>query len=400
MAGTQLVHCAMIVNAGARDESAAETGIAHFLEHMLFKGTRRRKAYHILNRIDAVGGDLNAYTTQERTIYHATVPAEYAERAIELLQDIAFYPSFPAHEIRKEQQVVLDELEMYEDTPEEYLLDCFDEFVFPDHAIGRPVLGYRETVKRFDQVQLQQAHRHLYQGQQMLLMVAGNLSPRKFDRLMNKYFSWAPNGLPALQRQRPQARTGGYRKVKRPVQQTHLMIGGEAYDVHHPRRAAFQLLMHYLGGNSMNNLLSLRIREKHGIGYNLYSFYQPFSDCGIFGIYAACEPQRQQRLEQLIHRLLASLRQQPVSEQRLRQLKRQYLGMMRIQRESHFNLMMALGQDWLDFGRLVDEAEICAEIEALTPADLQAAAQAMLAPERLNTLIHEPDEHASDPPDP
>lgn len=389
LASTRLVLCAVILDVGSRDEQPGQEGMAHFLEHMVFKGTHRRKAFHILNRVDSVGGELNAYTTKDKTVFHATVAAEYAPRALELLADITLNSIFPPAELEKEKGVVLEEIDMYRDDPEEAVFEDFDGVVYGSHPLGHPILGVKESVQSFSQADVQGFVAQHYTGSRMVVSVVGACTQRQAEGWVGRYFKGACATHTPAQRLPPVARQGVVVTQPRPIQQSHFILGGGAPTLQQPRlHAAAQLLVNYLGGPSMNSRLSLSIRERYGLAYNIQTFYQPLPDAGLWGIYAGCDPQSLARVRRLIDAELRRLTDAPLPAPALARMKRQFIGALLIGQESLFNQLIGQGKDLLDYGRPVALAEAIQAIEELTPEEMLATARALAAPQGgLNLLV-------------
>jgi predicted Zn-dependent peptidase len=391
MPATNLFRAAVVLNVGTRDELPQQHGMAHFMEHMIFKGTRKRKAFHILNRIDAVGGELNAWTTKEQTVFYAIVATEHADRALELLADISFHSAFPAHEIEKEKQVVFEEIELYKENPEETILETFEELMYPNHPLGRTILGTRDSVQQYTHDNLRAFHSSHYRPGRLAVLTVGSLPGHKVERLCSRYFTDIPSAAPPMDQVQPTPAPRFNQVLELDhVQQAHVVLGSPAFARRDDRTLAFLVLNHYLGGNSMNNLLSLRIREKYGYAYNLYSFQNTYIDTGLWGVYFSCEPARVPRVQQLVERILLELCENPLSYSKLLQIKRQFTGSLLLSSESRFNYMLGHVMDELDYGNQVNLAEALAQIEALTTSDLQAVAQAVLQPDQLSSLTFLP----------
>jgi predicted Zn-dependent peptidase len=390
MSGTRLVHCGMVLDVGSRDERMSERGMAHFIEHMVFKGTARRKAYHILSRIDSVGGELNAYTTKEKTVYHATVTRDYAERAFDLLADITFFSTFPDRELEKEKTVIADEIDMYRDDPEEAIFEDFDQHVFRRHPLGQPIAGTKASIQRFDRSAVRDFFARNYGSDRIVFSVVGDCTLAQAQLLAERHFDHLPSVQNPVRRSLPAAQPVRERIVKRPLTQTHFILGGRAYALTDARHTAFQVLNNHLGGPSMNSRLNLNIRERYGLGYNIQSFYQPFIDTGIWGVYASVEPDAYERALHLVHRELAHLRANRLSEPAMTRIKRQFIGSLIISHESHFNAMISQGKELLDLGHIYELEEGIAQVERLTARDLQRVADELFAPSALDLLVYAP----------
>ena len=388
---TRAVHCGVIINAGSRDEFENEIGMAHFIEHMIFKGTSNRKTFHILNYLESVGGDLNAYTTKEKTCLYASIPSEHFNRAADLLADITFNSTFPEKEILKEKQVISEEIDMYRDTPEEAIFEDFDYVTFPKHPLGHPILGTKETIESFDREGLKKFVNRNYAAEGIVFSVVGNVPFKKVVKTAEKLFG--DRALPPLP---PQAvPNDAYTIVKLtetiPTQQSHRLIGGLAYPLRKGRYVPFYLLNNYLGGPANNSLLSLNIREKYGLSYNIYSFYSAYSDAGSWGVYFGCEPKNTSRIDQLVRKELDHLRNTKIGSLRLNQIKKQMIGQMILGYEQPVSQMLAMGKNIIDFDNHYLLSELISQVEAVTAEAMLEAAQEIFHPGRLSVLSYLPE---------
>lgn len=389
---TRLAHIAYVFDAGSRDERSHEIGLAHFTEHMLFKGTKKRRSFHILNRIDSVGGDLNAYTTKEKTHYYATLQSEHAARALDLLHDITFDSVFPEREIERERQVIEEEIEMYADNPEESILEDFDRLLYPDHALGQPILGRRELLSLYTPSNFFDFTLRNYTAERLVVCLTGSLTERQVDRLIQQYLSSIPSQpSTGCERTTPLPCAFGHKQVARHVQQMHAVWGGIACSIHDDNYLPFLVVSYLLGGSALNNRLNLSIRERHGLTYNLYSYYNAYQDCGTWGIYAGFDSSSHERINRLIFKELNALVQEPLTERQLIALKKQYIGHMILNNENPLNRIAGQAKDILDFGSFQSLDECIEQVESLTSSQLLQAAQLYLNPEALNTLVYQPE---------
>lgn len=385
---TRTVHCGYVINAGSRDDLQGEMGMAHFIEHMIFKGTSRRKTFHVLNYLESVGGDVNAYTTKEKTCLYASMMAEYFERATELLTDITFHSIFPEKEIVKEKQVIAEEIDMYRNTPDEAIFEDFDEMIFPEHSLGHPILGTKDSIAGFTKPQVR-AHlqRSLVAGE-VVYSVVGNVSEKDFRRVVDKYLR--PLQLPRGQAKRyapSQARVVEFNQ-ELDQDQAHEILGGRAYAMRHEQYVPFMVLNNLLGGPAMNTRLNLNIREKYGLTYTISSFYSPFLDSGVWGIYYACEKSNLLRVRRLVEKELHQMRHKPMGSLRLSQAKKQLMGQMILGYENLLNQMLATAKDLLDFGEILPFEQLLTEIEAVTAEQLQSVAQDLFPEEALSRITY------------
>ncbi|ADQ79422.1 peptidase M16 domain protein [Paludibacter propionicigenes WB4] len=381
-----VTYCGMVINTGSRDEVETEQGMAHFIEHMLFKGTEKRRSGHIINRLENVGGELNAYTSKEETVVYAIVLKEYFERAIELVSDIVLHSTFPQKEIDKEVVIIVDEIQSYNDSPSELIYDDFEELLFANHPIGHNILGKSELLEKYtteDATRFVQKH---YRPEEMVFFVLGDLDFNQIVRWAQKYLKTDGQEQRCTERKSPTS----YRPVKKEIvkntHQVHFMLGNRSYDLHHPNRMGMYLLNNILGGPGMNSLLNLSLREKHGLVYNVESSYQPFTDTGMWSVYFGCDTENAARCEQLVYSELQKLREQPLTENALKKYKLQLMGQMAISAEQKENLALSLGKSFLRYGK-IDNLEIVKQkIEEITVDKLQEIANEIFNPDRLSVL--------------
>jgi len=371
---------------GSRDERPEESGISHFIEHMVFKGTAKRRMHHIAQRLESVGGYLNAFTTKEYTCYYARALDEHLERAIDLVCDLILHPEFPQKELDKEKDVVVEEMKMYEDTPDEYVFDCFEGVLFKNHPLGRPIIGFEDTVRSFSRDQLLSYMDEHYTPDRIVLAVAGNARHEDVVRIAEKVFSTSTR-VPRMHVRMP---IDGYEPeqilVKKPIQQAHLVLGTRGFPVQDPKRTSLTVLNTLLGGG-MSSRLNQNIREKYGFCYSIYSFVNMHSDTGDFGVYMGTDASRIDRSKKLIFKELDKLRTELVSERVLNQTKNQVKGSLMLGLESMSNRMMRLGRQELYFGRYFTLDEIIADVDAVTPEDIRSIAEELFQPEQFSSAI-------------
>ncbi len=375
------------VDVGSRDEAEEEAGITHFIEHMVFKGTERRRTHQIAQRIEYVGGYLNAFTTKEHTCYYVRVLDEYLERALDTLIDLAFRPRFPEREIEKEKEVILEEMKMYEDTPDEYIFDLFEALVYAGHPLGRPIVGRAETVRSFSRSMLLDFMERHYTPDRMVLAAAGRLVHERVVALMERLLRGVPLRTPNHRQRLPAPPyRPGERVERRSVQQAHLVLGGRGYDLHHPQRAVLTVLNTLLGGG-MASRLNQNIRERYGYCYNIYSFVNLHADVGDWGVYMGTDPRRVDRAEQLIRRELDKLVQAPVGRRVLAHAKNQVKGTLMLGQESMNNRMMRLGRQELYFGRYYSLDEALQEVDRVTAEEVQQVARSLFAEQEYSKVV-------------
>ena len=382
----EVSYCGIVINTGSRDENENEHGMAHFIEHMLFKGTAKRRSGHIINRLENVGGELNAFTSKEETVVFAAVLNEYFDRAMELITDIVLHSAFPQKEIDKEVVIIVDEIQSYNDSPSELIYDDFEDLIFKHHPIGHNILGQPELLEKFttaDAINFSARH---YRPDEMVFFSTGNLNFRQVIKSAEKYFNTSVVFQPKPQRIPPAGYTPAQKQVEKNTHQFHFMLGNCAYNMHHPDRMGMYLLNNVLGGPGMNSLLNLSLREKHGFVYNVESGYQPFTDTGMWTVYFGCDIENAEKCEQLVYNELQKLREQKISENALKKYKLQITGQMAIAAENKENLAISIGKSFMRFGKVDEPDVVKKQIEAITADQLQRIANEIFNPEQFSVL--------------
>lgn len=383
-----VAHCGLFISAGSRDELEQEQGLAHFIEHSLFKGTQKRKAYHILSRMEDVGGELNAYTSKEETVIYTSFLSGYYQRAIELLFDIALNSTFPAKEVEKEKEVIIDEINSYLDSPSEAIFDDFEEQIFKGHPIGRNILGTIDSVKSFTRHHILAFIERNYGFNRMVFSSVGNIAGKKLKAQLEKSLGHITSPVCERNIKQPSAYKAEKVQTERTGYQTHSIIGCPAYAANEEKARVLMLLNNLLGGPGMNSRLNLNIREKYGFTYHLESFYQPYSDTGLFGVYLGTDPGTINRALKLVEKELKKLRDQKLGILQLSKAKRQVLGQIAMAQENNNALMMAYGKSLLTFDKIDEFDTIREKVENITAPDLQEVANEVFAPNNLSTLIY------------
>lgn len=383
-----VAHCGLLVNTGSRDEKAAEHGMAHFIEHMLFKGTGRRKAYHILSCLDDRGGELNAYTTKEETAIHASVLKEDFERAVDLICDITFNSTFPHKELEKEKEVIIEEIKATLDNPGELIFDEFEELIFPRMPLGRSILGTPETVKAFTRPDLVRFVSGNYNTDQMVFCSVGNIPEEKIFRTFRKYFGPI---IPKTSKKR-NFKKGSYSPStiikNKDTNQNHCIIGNVTYGLKHKNRIGMFLLNNILGGPVLNSRLNLSLRERNGYAYNIESGYNAFCDTGIFSVYFGTESHNLEKCLVIISLEMKKLRQNRLGTIQLSRAKNQIKGSLARAYENHESLMLSLAKNLMVFNRIDSLEVICKKIDALNSSLLLEIANEVFEPGELSTLIY------------
>lgn len=385
---SRVTYSGVYINVGSRDESGANEGMAHFIEHSLFKGTEHRRAYHIQNRIDGVGGELNAFTTKEETCVYASSLSEHLERCLELFSDILFHSIFPPNEIEKEKDVVLEEINSYNDTPSELIYDQYEELAYEGHSLAHNILGTKRNVKRFSTENIQRFMRSNYTPSRMVVTVSGNVKMDRLVRLCEKYFGGFENHPSLVDRSQKPKFHPFDRYVNRHTHQAHLLVGCEAPDIYHADKTAFTLLNNILGGPAMNSRLNVAIREHYGFCYNIESQYVPFSDTGLFYIYAGVDLDAQEKTRKLITDELLRMAESRLTDTALRMAQRQMIGQMAINDDFGLNEMQSIGKAYLCYDHVNTLEEMNADLMSVTAADLQRVAQERFNPEIFGTLVY------------
>jgi predicted Zn-dependent peptidase len=383
-----VAHCGLMINTGSRDETESEHGIAHFIEHMLFKGTKKRKAYYILSRLEDVGGELNAYTTKEETAVHASFLKEDYERAIELISDITFNSVFPEKEMAKEKDVVIEEINSYLDNPAELIFDDFEELIFSKQPIGRNILGTPESVKSFSQKHIFDFISNNFDTRQMVFCSVGNITDEKILRLFEKHFSRivTKNRLERINKSWSYIPASVIKQ--KDTFQNHCIIGNLAYDLKDNRRMGMFLLNNILGGQGLNSRLNMSLREKNGLAYNVESSYNPYNDTGIFSIYFGTDSQYLNKSISIAMAELHKLRTSKMGTIQLSKAKNQIKGYLARGYENHESLMLSLGKSLLVFNKIDTIEDICMKIDNVTASELIETANDIFEPSKLSTLIY------------
>lgn len=382
-------YCGYAVNAGSRDEAEEEAGLAHFVEHMIFKGTDKRRAWHILNRMERVGGELNAYTTKEETFIYSLFMEEHFNRAFELLSDLVFHSRFPQQEIEKETDVILDEISSYEDSPSELIFDDFENMLFAGHALGHNILGSEATLLRFGPASGHSFLHRFYTPDNMVFFSTGRQDFEKIIRQAERLVGGIDLRRTACRRTPPPAPSPTRLLVRKETHQAHVLIGSRACSMHEAMRIPLFLLNNLLGGPGMNSRLNLSLREKHGLVYTVESNITTYSDTGAATIYFGTDPKNRKRATMLAHRELAKLCDDRLSENALAAAKKQLIGQLGVAGDNREGLFLNLGKSILHYNRYDTLPEVFERINGVTAEQLQETANRVFAPDRLFELVYE-----------
>ena len=396
---TDVVYLGIAVGAGTRHELPSESGMAHFTEHMSFKGTVRRSARQVISCMESVGGDLNAFTGKEETVYYCTCLGQHVARAIDLLLDIALQSTYPQEEMQREVEVVIDEIESYQDQPSELIYDEFESLLFPGHPLGRNILGDADTLRTFRSADMQRFVRRLYHPERMVLYVLGNVKPEKVLREAEKKLreliaiSTRPYGH-KLVNLSPEARVLVPDALREPAtvvrrkdtHQAHVVVGAQTFGGNDPRHLQMQFLSNMLGGPAMSSRLNLALRERNGLVYTVESNCTAYTDTGIWTVYYGCDAHDCTRCRRLVLRELDRLTQGPLSQRTLDAARRQLKGQIGISYDSFENTAIGMARRYLHYGHILSMQELFEQLDALTPEDLLQTARTVFSPDRLLTL--------------
>ena len=376
------------IDAGTRDELPDESGMAHFVEHLLFKGTKHRRSWHIINGLERVGGQLDAYTTKEETYIYTTVPTEYTERAIELLADIILNSTFPENEIEKERDVVLDEIQSYNDSPSELIYDEFEELLFPHDPIGRNILGTEQSLETFTSERMQAFVSRNYTPDRIVVFAMGNIKPDWLLKKVEKHFSVRQIRQVRQVRQLPQKYTPAHRTTPRDTYQAHCIIGNRGIAMNTEERLTMLLLNNILGGPNMSSRLNLALRERNGLCYTIESNVTNYTDTGVWNIYFGCDPRNLAKAKRLCMQQLDLFYTKPLNDKQLATAKRQLRGQVLIGNQNKENLILGLSKAYLHGLELKPDSEHFRFINSLTANDLQQLAQRIFDPKQLSSLTY------------
>ena len=382
---SSVAYCGLSVDAGSRDELPGQFGLAHFVEHTIFKGTRHRKAWHILNRMERVGGELNAYTTKENTTVYSIFPNRHLGRAVELIADLVAYSIFPEREIAREREVVLDEAASYRDSPAEAVYDDFEDLIWAGSQLGHNILGVEEDLRKCSSDDCHRYLRNLYVPSNMVFFVLGDLKPNMVFRTVERYMGCLNYSLARLKREAPGALPAFRLEQQIGSHQAHTIYGAQVCSMHDDNRYAVLLLNNLLGGPGMNSLLNVAIRERRGYAYTVEAGSALLSDCGIMQIYFGSDLCHVKASVRVIGDIISRLADTPMSAKALDAAKKQFIGQLIVASDNNEALALSVGKSFLYYGH-VDDNEVTAErIASITPQQLMDAA-AMITPDKASVL--------------
>lgn len=385
---TDVVYCGLLVNAGTRDEELQDSGMAHFCEHTTFKGTTRRRAWHIRNGLERVGGDLNAYTNKEETVFYALVQKEDFRRAVDLLMDIVFHSVYPQHELEKEVEVIIDEIDSYKDSPAELIYDEFEEMLFRGHGLGRNILGDANRLHQYTTTDAQRFTGRYYCPSNVTFFVYGNVEFDKVVEMARAMTADVASGDARKKQNKMPIYVPEERTSERETHQAHVLIGNRGYSGSDERRTALFLLSNILGGPGMNSLLNVSLREKRGLVYTVESSTFSYTDAGVWSVYYGCDDSDVEKCRELVLKQLTQLREVPLTESRLHAAQKQLVGQILIAGDNFESYALALGKTFAHTGKHRDVDEIIRHVRSVTSEDILRAAQDIFAEEKLTTLIY------------
>ncbi|MDX2189416.1 MAG: pitrilysin family protein [Bacteroidota bacterium] len=386
-----VAHCGIMLDIGSRDEKPHQLGLAHFWEHMAFKGTKTKKSSIILNRIDSLGGELNAYTTKEKICFHASILSKHIDVAIELLTDITFNSIFPEKEIEKERHVIIEEMGMYADNPEDSIMDEFDALVFRNNPMGNNILGTKPSVTSFTQNHFFEFLNENLSTNKIVFSSVSNIPAKTLLPKIKRYLELIPKTEKAMQRSAIFDENAESRKFAKKIQQAHCMLGRRAYKLTDDNRLPFFMLVNILGGQAMNAWLNMSIREKYGYAYHVDAHYTPFTDTGLFNVYLGTDKKNIQKSIDLVHKEFKRMREFNISPSKLTAYKEQLKGQMAMAEENKNGLMLLMAKITLDIGHIETLEQIFDKVDKLSGTHLKEIATSMLKEEDMNYLIFEPE---------
>nr|MBQ5604143.1 insulinase family protein [Bacteroidales bacterium] len=383
--------CGFAIKAGTRDELPHEQGIAHFTEHMLFKGTTHRKAWQILDRMGAVGGEINAYTTKEEIFLYAICLKKDYGRALELMCDMLFHSTFPQHEIESEREVVLDEINVYEDSPAELIYDDFEKLLYPGQTFGYNILGDVDCLRAMKTADFQHFMQRCFTTDRIVFFSMSSMPEKQQLRLLDKYLKEIPDTSAASvlsEREQVKMQVAVRESINRQTHQAHVLYGNAAYHLYSEQRLPLFFLNNILGGPGMNSLLNNALREKRGLVYTVESVVNAYSDSGLFSIYFGCDHKDVQRCLSIVDKELKRLREMPLTEARLRAAKKQLQGQLAIASENKESQALSMGKSLLYFDYFESVEKVLNQIEALSAKQLQEVAKEVFHPDTMSLLVY------------
>lgn len=389
---TRIAHCGIMLDVGSRDETPDQQGLAHFWEHMAFKGTEKRRSHHIINSLERVGGELNAYTTKEKICFHASVLDEHFAKAADLLTDITFNSVFPEKQIERERNVILEEMAMYRDSPEDSIQDDFDAMLFEDHSLGYNILGTTETVSSFTKADLRAFIDANLDTSRIVFSSVSRFPMQKVIRIVSRFLADIPAKAVNRERIHPGAYHPRIQTVRRELTQVQCALGKPAYALDSEKRLPFFVLVNLLGGPGMNSRFNIALREKHGFVYAIDANYTPYIDSGFFGVYFGTEQKHLDKSLSLIMKEFKKVREQPLTTSQLHYTKGQIMGQLAMSEESNSSFMLMMAKSLLDTETVEPLQQIFEKIQQMTSRQLQDIAQEMFDENQFSILTYLPEE--------
>ncbi|MFI3315450.1 MAG: pitrilysin family protein [Rikenellaceae bacterium] len=383
-----VVYSAITIGAGSCDENSDEFGAAHFMEHMFFKGTKKRRQYHINSLLDNVGGELNAYTTKEETVVHSSVLKKDFLKAVDLMSDVVFNSMVDAKELEKEREVIIDEINSYKDSPSELIFDNFEDLIFEGTSLGHPILGSRSSLKKITSSTLHNFTKRCYSSDKIIFSVIGNISPLRFQQTMERYFSSIASSSQNYDRQKATIYTPKHIEKKLSTHQCHMLMGTTAYTHTDSRRLSLLFLTNMLGGQSPSSLLNQELREKRGLTYNVECNFNSFENNGLFSIYFSCDKEKRSLCNDLIEKEIKKLQKGAISEHALSRFKKQLIGQIAIASDNNENLMLSSARSLLTFGEIDSFNTIQTRIEQISSSDILDISNEIMDLNNFSTLTY------------
>lgn len=383
-------HACIIINTGSRDEAEHKAGLAHFIEHLIFKRTEKRSTNQILNRLESVGADLNAYTTKEYTCVHASFLNPYLDRTLDLFNDIIFHSTFPEEEMDKEKSVILDEIASYLDQPEEAINDDFEDMLFAGHPLGNNILGTTDSVQNFTREDVIAFRKANYRTNEIVVAVIGNYSLNNVVKKGIKHFADVKENIPAKHRAKPVLLKPVTTTIYKPIMQAHCIVGTQTYSTYQDSKVGLMLLNNYFGGNGMSSVLNLQIREKYGIAYTIESNFSPLSDTGIFSIYFGTDKEKQEKALALIFKEIKKLKEKPLNDLQLQKAKNKFIGQIALGEENRIGLIISMAKSLIDHDKIDSLETVFEKINTVNIRQIAEIVDEVLDIERLNIFTFSP----------
>ncbi|MGJ1433391.1 M16 family metallopeptidase [Sphingobacterium spiritivorum] len=389
---TPITHTCLLINAGSRDEENGKFGVAHFIEHLLFKQTERRNTNQILNRLETVGGDLNAYTTKEYTCIHASILNPYLDRALDLFEDIIFHSTFPDLEMEKEKSVIVDEMASYLDSPEDAIIDDFEDILFADSGLGHNILGIEDQLVGLEKNDILRFMKGNYNTNDIVIGITGDYKKTQIEKLANRIFGQIEKSVIQRDRASVTVHTPQHIRMEKPINQVHYMLGTQAYGIGDERKTGLLLLNNMLGGLGMSSILNLSIREKYGIAYTIESNYSMFSDTGIFSIYLGTDEEKVKKAVSLVFKELNKLKVHGLTATQLQKAKNKFKGQIALAEENRMSMIIAVAKNIMDYDRVITLEEVFQKIDEVSTDGAKEILEDIFDTDKMTSLSFVPSE--------